>query len=221
MNQTQMKHNNLLLLFICLFCQYAFAKATVYLDLNVSGSALTFTEKWLTTPKLYVDMMLPTKHPFRINDVVKFAGSIQNNAYFIIGSNIIKYKNIKYNQTKLVWFPFEITTYDYDCNSISESSQYWEQQNYFLFFTGARLNGDDYFQHCRIRFDSNIVLYSLHNKTGLGSAIQFKEVYKIKMHESKLTTNILGKTNIMLLLCAVPELARVNKYIFFPFLKTS
>ena len=99
--------------------------------------ALHFSPKWLTSPKLYMVLVLPSRHPFNLKHVVKVAKKMiqKNNLYFIANSNNSKNNIVSYVHNDLLWFPFEAGYYDQICPSLN-FLQFSDDtlQKHYLFF---------------------------------------------------------------------------------------
>ena len=70
-------------------------------------AALQFAQKWLATPRMYVGVILPNKHQFNIRDIARLTKKINSeregkHAYFMVTSNITKYKKIAHTQKELI-----------------------------------------------------------------------------------------------------------------------
>ena len=91
-------------------------------------AALQFAQKWLATPRMYVGVILPNKRQFNIRDIIRLTKKINSeckgkHAYFMVTSNITKYKTIAHSQKELIWYPFDIENYDTDCRFL-DSTRY-------------------------------------------------------------------------------------------------
>ena len=193
-----MKISFIVTLPLVMLFKWTFAK-NVDDDLSNSDSALKFSEKWLATPKLSVGLILPTKPTFRLHSIVSLAKKMtknyQNNAYFLATNNITKYKGTKSPQNDLMWLPFEFKHYYLDCQVLTSFSRDRKSKKHILLFTERHRNVNDYFKHCEIDFNSEIVVYYRHTRTKVLPRIRFEEIYKIKQHHRKLSRNILGESS--------------------------
>ena len=156
-------------------------------------AALQFAQKWLATPRLYIGVLLPNKHQSNIRDIIRLTKKINSecegkHAYFIVTSNITKYKTIAHTQKELIWYPFDIENYDTDCRFLDSSRYDRLYKKHFLFLDENRHKS---FGSCKIRFDSNLVIYrkKLNDKT----TVEFEEIYKIDENDSRLEKNTLGE----------------------------
>ena len=193
------------IIIIVLFCKGGFTKDVTSLDVEMAEAALNFSHKWMTTPKSYMVLVLPTSHPFNTNNLVRLAKkvSMQNNTYFIFSRKVPKQKNLRIRkkslpnpQNDLVWFLFEASYYEITCSDINVLFWNVTIQNNFLFFVKNQNMVDFYFNSCKIRFDSNIVVYYPDNMTENLSAVKFEEMFKIDPDRQTLNKNILGVANL-------------------------
>lgn len=182
-------------LFVIELLAWAYAETADDLGIPHFESALRFSEKWLGTPKLYIEMVLPTNIPFRIkypiNFVKKTANISKDNTYFLITSNMASYKHISSPQPELLWLPYETKHYSMDCHLLNFLSNATRSQIHLLLFIDVEKNVNGYFGPCEITFNSKIVVYYHQNETELSSSIIFEEIYKIQKHQQKLHRNIL------------------------------
>ena len=187
--------------YIIICCRPSCAEDTTKLNKLTSEFALKFGEKWLGTPKLHIYLVLPNKIQFEMQDVIQLTktmkGILGNNAYFTATTNITNHNDGRQSPGELFWFLFEMENYDdIDCNILEASRKFTTKQRYILFFVGNRDHVDFYFLYCKIRFDSNVVVYYKHNATKSLSFIIFEEIYKIRDHQNQLEKNVLGKINL-------------------------
>ena len=192
--------NYFLILNGAIIFQLANSENIRYLDTFASETALKFSEKWLAVPTVNIQLMLPNKRPFEIKDVVKLTKKMskisRKNAYFMTIINITNYDKIKPSQNELWWFPFEAGYYDIGCRLWNNLHISTKKHAHFMLFLKSQKDVDLYFKSCRIRFDSNIVVYYQYNKTDSLPVILFEEIYKIEEHQTKLKRNFLGKINV-------------------------
>ena len=166
------------------------------MEMALNEAALTFAQKWLSNPKMYIVVILPNKYPFKIRDVVKLTRKIKSqnagkNSFFMTISNLSKYITIPHTQNELIWYPFETENYYMDCH-ILESSKYDRlSKQYFLFLYENIKSRVFSFDSCKVRFDSRLVIY--HKKQNNNTIVEFKEIYKIEENANKLETNALAE----------------------------
>ena len=181
-------------------CQCGSAKDEFGLDMFVTESAIDFTERWLVSPTFYVNIILPTNRLFKMGFVSKMKKIVRRftmNSYFMFSTNLTGNKNNGLSNGELFWFPFKIENYNIDCNSLDFSDNHTSKQNHYLFFTGTKKNVEMYFQRCKLRFDSNIVVYHRNNNsTDPRFVVQFEEIYKIEAEQGKLKKNALGQVDL-------------------------
>ena len=187
--------------YVCVLRECNGEQIVAGLDMVASKSASQFSAKWLTSPKMYINLMLPTKAKFKIKDVVqlakKTAKDLERSPYFILGPNMTAHNSDNPSQNELTWFPFDAEKYDIEQLCLRSMNENTPPEKHFLLFTGARQNvSSSFLSSCRIRFDSNVVVYYNTIDTKNVHRINFDEIYKIKAHNERLERNSLGIVDI-------------------------
>lgn len=158
------KINLIAIIYTNLLFQYGYAETIVDVEMDTYKSALYFSEKWLATPKLYITLMLPTQLSFQLKEVTKSMKMttklLKRDAYFMLSTNLSRHNNDRYNQSEVLWFPFEKMYYDISCHALrSFDENNMTRRKNLLFFNGRNKNMDSFIKNCNIRFDSSIVAY--------------------------------------------------------------
>ena len=166
------------------------------MDNLANDVALEFAHKWLDSPKLYVDVVLPNKRPLTTRDVVGLLKKINTGhkgrqAYFIFNSNVTIYNTISHTQNELVWFPFDIKRYDLDCRFLDYSRYAKLYKKHFLFRNDIEENPKFSFESCKVRFDSRLVIYR--REPSNNTTMRFEEIYKMDENGYNLEKNTLGE----------------------------
>ena len=90
------------------------------LDIIASKSALTFSKEWFHLPSISLNIVLPNKLQYNINDMIIFTKSIPQ---YIHGDVYLKFSRntTKPNEYKreIIWFPYDTEFYDRNCDFIS------------------------------------------------------------------------------------------------------
>ena len=115
------------------------------IEMLENEAALHFANQWLATPRMYVGLILPNKFSFEVHDVVKLTKKISSygkgkSAYFLINSNITKFKTIPHTQKELIWYPFDIRNYDMSCVFLGSPRYDRLYKKHFLFLHEHRSN---------------------------------------------------------------------------------
>ena len=80
------------------------------LDMKASHQAIAFISSWLRTPKRTINLILPTKHHFRVDEVVKIAKKLTNHynypLFFQSESKFQKTEDRNIVENEILWFPF-------------------------------------------------------------------------------------------------------------------
>ena len=166
-------------------------------DILASKSSLMFIDNWLESPTRYITLVLPSRYQFTENNVQHLTKNIlkgmRSTPYIRVSFNMTEY-DFRQTQNELVWFPFGIEKYNMEYYCSRAMSKNTSRKKHFLFFTRTKQNVDTYFNFCKIRFDSNVVVYYTVNKPNSVSFVYFEEIYKIKeKKDEKLKKNVLGK----------------------------
>ena len=182
-------------LYVVISCHCSNANNANKLDRFAFGSGLNFSYKWLHTPKPYISIILPSKISSKMSHVIemewKTAG--KKNSYFRVSANITKINSIKLSQNEVIWFPFMKEYFDNICRFVSHVENDTTWKNNFLLYAETKENVNRHFQSCKIRFDSNVVVYYHFNKTINLSDLYFEEIYKIHQNQELLKRNLLGE----------------------------
>ena len=165
------------------------------IEMIENEAALHFAYQLLAIPRMYVGVILPRKYSFKVHDIVKLTKKINSygegrSAYFMIHSNLTKFKTIPHTQNELIWYPFDIKNYDMNCLFVGSPRYDRLYRKHFLFLDEHRNNDTFSFETCKIRFDSRLVTY--HRKQNKQSTVQFEEIYKIE-NKNRLEKNTLGE----------------------------
>ena len=164
------------------------------IEMLENEAALHFAYEWLATPKMYFGVILPSKNLFKVHDILTLTKKINSyvegkSAYFLINSNITKFKTIPHTQKELIWYPFNTRHYDMNCLFLGSPRYDRLYKKHFLFLHEYRNNINFSFETCKIRFDSRLVTYRQQQNNQ--STVEFEEIYKIDENENKLEKNTL------------------------------
>ena len=162
-------------------------------------AALHFAYQWLATPRMYVGVILPNKNSFKVQDVLNLAKKFNSDgevksAYFMIHSNLTRFKTIPHTQNELIWYPFDIRNYDMNCLFLGSPRYDRLYKKHLLLLNENRNNETFSLNSCQIRFDSRLVTYR--KKQNDQSIVEFEEIYKIDMNTNRLEKNTLGEMKI-------------------------
>ena len=158
------------------------------IEMLQNEAALHFAYEWLATPKMYFGVILPNKYSFKVQDVVNLAKKFNSDgegksAYFMIHSNLTRFKTIPHTQNELIWHPFDIQNYDLNCLFLGSPRYDRLYRKHFLFLDERRNNETFSFESCKIRFDSRLVTYR--RKQNNQSTVEFEEIYKIDGNKNR------------------------------------
>ena len=149
------------------------------IEMLENEAALHFANQWLATPKMYIGVILPNKYSLKVHEVVYLAKNFNSDgegksAYFMIHSNVTKFKTIPHTQNELIWYPFDIRNYELNCLFLGSPWYDRLYKKHFMFLNEHRNNETSSFESCKIRFDSRLVTYR--RKQNNQSAVEFEEI---------------------------------------------
>ena len=191
---TQSTKNLILLCVIVSWINFGLAKNTKRVEDMSLNSASKFSEMWLSSPKQYLYIVfpfltgLPTKNVTKlIQRIIKEA---TRNTYFRSSYDSSVVNITKHYHNQLLWFPFEIESYNITCQNLGLTSSFTINNNNLLFFVDGIKEAISIFEGCPIRFDSNLVIYYNQNHKN-SQRVVFEELYKIDPNQKKLITSVL------------------------------
>ena len=169
------------------------------MDLIASKSALVFSSKWLRTTNIYVNLVLPNNLQYKMNELVRVTKEMSSlnrgNFYVSFVKTMSKEQRNNYSSRDIIWFPYEKKYYSANCNAFYVPENETASRTFFLLFTGTDSSIGTSCDMCKIRFDSNIVVYYHNNTSNSPTGMEFQEIYKIK-ENGKIKTNILGEIDL-------------------------
>lgn len=188
---------SLMIMKFTFFFSYVDAMKTIDLDMTASQQAIVFISSWLRTPKRTINLILPTKHHFKVEKVVKIAKKLTNRSNdrlsFQFVSKFKKIENRNIFENEILWFPFESENMVLKCETFLSNSNSPTSTRFYLLFVGTYENVRGYYEDCELLFDSNIVVYYRANSSI--SIIDFEEIYKI-VPGTGMRRNILGTYDV-------------------------
>ena len=199
MNQAKKNLPILRALNILLWIKFVMTENMTGFDMLSLKAAITFSEKWVLTPKQYFCVVLPSTTHLRIQNVANLTERIRKranrNSYFTFGADLTLLNKTKHYQDEILWFPFEIKSYNTNCQKLGFSDDNLIREKHLLFFAERIDSAVSFFETCQIRFDDNIVVYYRENKTRLNHII-FEELYKIDPLQATIHRNILSRIDL-------------------------
>ena len=125
-------------------CTTCWTQSIAQLDMLATESVLKFKERWLSVPKPYINVMLPTEIEFKVKDVeklaIKIVRGLGRTPFLTFNFNISQFPDNKLFQNELFWFPFHVTSYDVDlhCSKTLLEKTIRKNRSYFSLVRGKK-----------------------------------------------------------------------------------
>ena len=166
-------------------------KITNKLDLGYLKPAERFIENGFSATKQYIRIVLPQIK--KINQLTHELRKVANsNNYISYTSNITDISGTKNAVSEIVWFPFNLKSYEDKYGHFELSSETVRRHRNLLMLTSNINETISILETCPIQFDDEIVLYYEKKDSNI---IIFEEVYKINPRERKIYRNIISQVN--------------------------
>ena len=180
-----MKSYKLIFYIVTILNSYMVVESANVLNYLEMRSALNFSKAWANSARMSIIVMLPTISDFNMRDMVLIAKEMGRNSkrdlFFKFARNDSHYNK---NYTEVVWYPLSPKFYNATCDIFNMINDDRLQNKHILLFDESKLDAVKRYEFCKLRFDSNIVVYYRSFKSNKISAesqiIQFEEIFKIK-----------------------------------------